>query len=345
MSAIVPFSGAQLPAYLKNRASLAHINKEVAVGAAYGRFSIKGKVFCLVKDGEKKMLMRPDEPDEVAQSVNLAVIRANTKARSFYGKSFVEGESDGARPTCFSYDGVAPNSGSEEPQCNKCQICPQAVWGSKTDDKGQPTEGTACSPHTRMAVIDPDKPDVQLLLSVPAASRKNFSAVVKAGDGRGIPYNAMVLKVGFDPEAASPKLTFKPIGLLSDEVYSKVNELYGSEIVMDICGLNQAPAAPALAAPPEVDTSELDAALAAKEAVSKAAKPAPAKVTVKAAAKPAPAPTPEDDFSGMDAAPAPTPAPAPVKAAAKPAAPAPVASADMDNLLGELGDLLGNPDD
>ena len=341
-NSIVPLS-AGLPAYLRSGVALANINKEVAVGAAYGRLSIKGKVFCLVKDGEKKMLMRPDEPDEVAQSISLVVVRANTKARSYYDKSFVEGgESDGARPACYSYDGVAPAPDSQTPQAKKCAVCQQAVWGTKMNDKGEAVEGTSCSPHTRMCVIDPDKPEVQLLLSAPAASRKNFAAVVKACDGRSpkIPYNAVVLRVGFDPEAASPKLTFKPIGFVSDATYAKVTELYDSDMVKDICGIN--PPVEALAAPAPaaegVDMTDLDAALATKAAVAKAAAPAKPK------AKPvAPPPAAEADPFAADE---PAPAPAPVKAAAKPAAkPVAAPAADMDNLLGELGDLLGSKDD
>lgn len=152
MSNIIPFeAGAKLPAYLANKTALSAINRDVvSAGATFPVLSIKGKVFTLVKDGEKKVLTRPDEPDEVLQNISLSVIRANTKSRVFYAKAYTEGESDGAKPSCFSNDGVAPSADASEPQSKKCQICPRAVWGGKEGGKG-----TECSTNTRLAVADP----------------------------------------------------------------------------------------------------------------------------------------------------------------------------------------------
>ena len=325
MTSIVPLTGGNLPAYLKNRTTRADINKDVAVGAQYPTLSIKGKVFTLVKDNERKVLTRPDDPDEVLQNINLAVLRANTKARIFYAKAYTEGESDGARPTCYSNDSVAPAANSVERQANKCALCPHAVWGT-----GNNGEGTACTVNTRLAVADPDKLDQPILLRVPAGSRKNFAETVKAADSRGIPYNALVLKVGFDKEAPSPKLTFKIVGLLDDQSYGKVNEeMYDSDIVKEIVGLNSVPTP--LPASDPVGVEELDAAIAAKAVVTRAAAPAPRAAKVKPAVA-------EDDIDAPKAA---APAPAPAPRAEPPAAPA----MPMDDLLQGLDALLGQPDD
>ncbi len=336
-TAIVPLSGGNLPAYLKNREGRPSVNQDVAQGAQFPTLSIKGKVFTLVKDNERKVLTRTiDGEEEPAPSVNLAVIRANTKSRVLYLQDYVEGDSDGARPVCSSNDGIAPLPNSPEPQSKKCAVCPHAAWGT-----GRNGEGTKCTVNTRLAVADPDKLDLQFLLRVPAGSRKNFADAVKAADTRGIPYNALVMKVGFDPAAPSPKLTFKPIGLLSDAAYEKVGELYPSEIVMDIVGLGrQAEALAAPAAPAGgVDTSELDAAIAAK-AVTKAAaaKPAPKKVEAKVDMEELGALV--EEVAPVKAKPVAAPAPAPARAPA----PAPAASG-MEDLLGDLDMLLGSSDD
>ena len=91
MSSIIPFNaGAGLPAYLRNKTADTSINKDVARGASFPTLSIKGKVFTLVKDNERKVLTRPDDPDEVLQSINLSVLRANTKSRVYYAKSYSE---------------------------------------------------------------------------------------------------------------------------------------------------------------------------------------------------------------------------------------------------------------
>ena len=363
MSAIVPLNaGAKLPAYLANRTAVrTGINADVAMGGGYPTLSIKGKVFTLVKDGERKVLTRPDDPDEVLQNLTLAVARANTKSRVFYSKEFEEGsEGDAAKPDCHSSDGVSPTADSRNPQAKKCQLCPHAVWGS-----GKQGKGTACSVNTRLAVVDPEQAaktdEVEpYLIRVPAGSRANFAEVVKAADARGIDYNMLVLKVGFDKEAPAPKLTFKLIGLLDEAVYEKVNALYSNDTVLDMMGLKPVAARPAQddqdAAPAKSTVDqELEAILAAKAAADAAkasAKkpvvddedeaPAPAKEVAEAvkparkpAAKKAVVEDADDVAEAVEAV-----APAPVKAAAKPAA-----AADVGSLLGDLDDLLGSLDD
>lgn len=363
MSAIIPLSGAaKLPAYLANRAAQrTGINADVAMGGGYPTLSIKGKVFTLVKDGERKVLTRPDDPDEVLQNLTLAVVRANTKSRVYYAKEFEEGsEGEAAKPDCHSSDSIAPMPDSRNPQAKKCQLCPHAVWGT-----GKQGKGTACAVNTRLAVVDPEqaaKADElePYLLRVPAGSRSNFADVVKAADARGIDYNMLAMKVGFDKEAPAPKLTFKLVGLLDEAVYEKVNALYGDDTVLDMMGLKPVAArqesAPEAEQPKNDVEQELDAILAAKAATDAAkasAKasaaqdddddtPPPVKATakevaeaVKPARKTATKKTVVEDADDADAA------PAPVKAAAKPA---PDADA-VGSLLGDLDDLLGSLDD
>jgi hypothetical protein len=344
MSAIIPLTaGAQLPAYLAKRNELAAaINAEVVTAAGYGVLSIKGKVFTLVKDKEKKILTRPDDPDEVLQSLHLTVIRANTKSRVFYAKAYVEGtEGEAGKPDCYSRDGVTPAEDAREPQAKKCQVCPHAVWGSKASSDGAAVKGTACTVNTRLAVVDPDqleKEDTEpYLLRVPAGSRANFADVVRAADSRGMPYNALVLKVAFDKEAPAPKLTFKLVGLVSDAAYDKVQALHNDDLIKSIVGLADTHK-PEDDAAPSVTPEEIDAAIAAKAATDEAK--ARAKAAPKAAPKPTPAPAPVADEAE---APAPAPKAAP-KAAPKPA-PAPAATADASDLLGDLDALLGGTDD
>lgn len=372
MSAIIPFnSGAKLPAYMANRAALAAINADVpAGGPSYGKLSIKGKVFTLVKGDERKVLTREDDPDEVLQSLVVTAVRANTKYRAYFAKAYTEGsEGDEASPACKSADGVAPTADSRDPQSKKCQICPNAVWGT-----GKEGKGTACSVSTRLAIVDPEQlakgGDADpFLLSVPAASRSNFAEVVTAADKRGIPYNALAIKVGFDPTAPSPKLTFKLTGLVDDESYEKINALYGSDLVLNMLGMGPArAAAPAPAGSATED--DLEAALAAK-AQKDAAVKAAADAAVKKAQAAAPAPAPVasmDDLDAMMGGEAPAAAPkAPAKAKPKPApapaaespvaapvaAPAPVSVAEsasaapsgMEDLLNDLDGLLNSSDD
>lgn len=344
MSAIIPFSdGAKLPAYLRNadKKAAAAVNADVVTGTAFPNISIKGKVFTQVREGVREIMRNPQDPDEVAQSIEVTVLRANMKARVFYAKRFVEDDAEGTRPTCFTHDGVAPSPEAAEPQAKKCQLCPHAAWGSKVLEDGTTSRGTACASNARLAIAAPDKLDDTFLLRVPPASLKNFKEVVKIGQARNIPYNALVIKLGFDAEAASPKLTFRARGLLSDEAYAQVTELYNSEKVEAIVGVRPVEEEFETAAKPEpadVGEADLDAAIAAKAVTAKA--------KTSAAGKPAKVEVDEEDLDAVMAKP-PAPAPAPAKPvkATKPPPKAEEADADAGELLAGLDNMLSNLDD
>jgi outer membrane biosynthesis protein TonB len=106
----------------------------------------------------------------------------------------------------------------------------------------------------------------------------------------------VVTKVAFDMEAESPKLTFKPVGLLDDDGWSQVQETIGSDVVSSILGTNPAPAVAKPVA--EVDDEE-----EAPKPVKKAA-PEPEEEAPKPVKKAKPAPVAEEE------------APKPVKKAA-----------------------------
>lgn len=349
---IIPFEQA-LPAAASelSRRNLA-INSDVASTSNYGTISIKGKVFTIAKDNVRTVITKMDEGEEVpVASLSLTVLRANLKARVYYENAYDEESSQHERPTCFSHDGVTPAPESTKPQCSKCAICPQAVWGSKVvAGKGEDdvSKGTACAPNARLAVAAPNKPDEPMLLRVPPASIKPYREAVKMGEARNLPYNQLVMRIGFDMTAASPKLTFKPVGVLSDDNYEPVTKMYDNDTVMQIVGIVGSAPEPSEAQ----EASELDAAIAAKAAVVKASKPkqlaAPSismdeiasAVDVAgeiAPAKPEPKPEPKKK---VEAKPEP-------KAAVKPAPKQAAAEDDNDlsGLLGDLDALLGGTDD
>ena len=386
--------GATLPAYMMQsaeaRKQLAEINSDVITGQAFPSLSIKGKVFAIVRGDERKVLTREDDPDAAVASVNLAVVRANSKSRVFFAKQYVEGEQGPeARPDCASADGIVPLPGVQHKQSDTCAVCPQAVWGTRVLN-GE-AKGTACTVNTRMAVFSPENPTYlgngsieTFLLRAPAASRAGFAQVVSAATGRGIPYNALVLKVSFEMEAATPKLVFKPIGFLTDEMYAKVKAQYDDDLTKDMMGLRTVAAA---AAPTQSQADKDIAALNGQQppAGAIAAPVAPTPTPAPTAAPVAPPAAAADPFAGMEAAapaatPAPTPAPRARRARAEPAAPAVVAANDApvaaapaptaapapapapvaaaapapvavaapaqyDDLLGQLDSLLANSDD
>jgi pyruvate/2-oxoglutarate dehydrogenase complex dihydrolipoamide acyltransferase (E2) component len=154
-----------------------------------------------------------------------------------------------------------------------------------------------------MAVAPAGQINDAMLLRVPPASIKALGEYGQMLAKRGVGYNMVVTKVGFDVQAESPKLTFSAVGLLDDEGFAEVQEIAASDVVSNILGSSVMAAVAAEAAAPTEEVEE--------EA------PAP-----KAAAKPKAAPKPVVEEAEEEA-------PAP-KAAAKPKAkPAPVVD-DMD---------------
>lgn len=346
MSAVIPFDFSTPAAAVATRRPGRSLNADVMMGSAgFPVLTIKGKIFAIVKDGERKPLVRnmtDDEGNSVevpVASLQLAVIRANSKARVFYAKSYTEGD-DNQKPTCFSHDGQRPDSSVEEPQSTNCQLCPHAQWGTKMSADGTGGKGTACTVRTRLAVTDPKDPKLTTyLLSVPAGSRSSFSDAVKTADSHGKDYNEVSMKISFDMEAPSPKLVFKPAGLLAEDVYAKVSAMFDEHVVQEIVGvptmrMAQEVGAPALAAPVRTVAAALPPAA-----------PAPK-------AKPVVAPEEiEDAILGVET-PKPKAKPAPVaeakpKAAAKPKAEAPPVDTEAaaSSLLGELSSILGATDD
>jgi hypothetical protein len=349
-----------LPAYLTNGAANLDINNEVVRSAAFPSLSIKGKTFTVNRDGVKTILTKPGEDDEVAQSIGVVFLRANMNAKTFYAKKYSEGDSDGARPDCYSFDGVAPSPNSVDAQAKKCAICPHNQWGSRIGDGdgGEEKKGKACQDNARIAVSTPDTMD-PMLLRVPPKSLKSLRDMLKGIKARKVPYNAVVVKIGFDREAPSPVLTFKPVGFMDDAGYATVNAQYDDEVVRAIVGVEDTgDQAPPVSPAPSISMDELDAAIAAREATRKAA------ATAAPAAK---APLVEDDLDDIlpKAKPAPKLEAKPVKAEPK-AKPAPKEytnggdeeetlpkamtkaapkTSSGASLLADLDDLLGNKDD
>lgn len=335
-NALIPFSDAALPSTIVNRTRLIDVNKDVVIGAQFPSLSIKGRVFTIVRDNEKQVMTKPDDPEEILQSVNVALLRLNMHGKTYYSKKFTEDDSEGARPDCYSFDGVAPAPSAGNKQSATCALCPHNVWGSRISDDNT-GKGKACADRALAAIAAPDALDKPLQLRIPPKSLRPLKDALKLVKQRDIQYNEVIFRVGFNRDESSPVLTFKPVGVLGDTDYARACELYESEVVRAIVGADGSAAALAAPiAPAAAEPDELDAALQARNATRKVAPPAATADEVEAAiAAPAPAPAPAPAKA--------KPAPA-AKAAAKPAPAASVAATDATDLLGDLDGLLGNLD-
>lgn len=268
MSNIIPFESGKVPAYLKSL-NAGDLNSDLTshAGTGFPVISIKGKVFAVVRDGERNVLTKSVDGEDIpAPSIDVVLIKANKQnSKVFYLKGYQDG-AENQKPDCFSNNGTHPDASVAEPQSKSCATCAHNQWGSKIGDNGG--KGKACSDSVRMAISTPDLINDPHLLRVPPATIKALGEYGKALAKRGVPYTAVVTKIGFEMDSPTPKLTFKAVGFLSDTAYAEAQETAAGDVVSAILGSEGA-----IARDEPDATAELTG-----EPPKAATKPAPAKV-------------------------------------------------------------------
>jgi hypothetical protein len=338
----------QLPAHLAGvfgdvSATLNDLSGGVQSG--FPVISYRGKVWRIRKGGEETNYL--DEQGDAVQSLEVVLVKAHAKpSKIFYDKAFEEGVAEA--PRCWSANGETPDIGVQDPISTHCAGCPNNVWGSKiNEDTG--AKGRLCNDARRIAVVSAGEITskgtgaTKCLLRIPPASLNPLKDYAdKVLKPKGIPYFAVVTRIGFDPNVAFPKLTFRATRFLNEDEAKAVLEIQTSDDVKNI--LNEstefAGAAPAAAEQGEPIHGEMPAAMkAAAATAAPVAQPAPATVTAPAPAA-TPAAAPPRASSAADAETFPTPPAAAARprgrprksteaapvAAAPPPAPAPAAS-------------------
>lgn len=279
MSQIIPFeSASNLPAHI---ASIFQVSDDLSsgVGGGFPSLSIKGKVFHIVRGDDRTLVTNKDDPDEPATSLEVVIVKANAAiSKVYYTGGYTEGSD--AKPQCYSNDGIKPAADSEEPQSNSCATCAHNQWGSRiTDNNGQ---AKACNDSRRIAVAPVGQINDPMLIRVPAASLKPLAQYNDLLKKRGVPYQAVVTKIGFDHSVAHPALTFKPVGFIDDTTAQQVADTASSDVVKNILGLGAVRGASSPAQEGQMITKA-----APKPATKPAAAAAPAQEVAQETAKPA----------------------------------------------------------
>ncbi len=232
---ITPFTETgELPSYLTKLTDKVDLSAFFAnVSSGFPVLSIKGKTWTLVRDGERKILPDPEDPDEPARHVVLTLLQANPHlSKVYYKEGYEEGSTE--KPTCYSNDGTTPGSDATEPQAKTCAGCPHNIWGSGNNGKGK-----ACSDSRRVAVAPSGRLDDPMLLRVPPASLKSLAEYATEVARRNVPMQAVATRVRFDPQEATPKLLFKADGILSEAQYKLALETSKGDTVQQILGTGQ----------------------------------------------------------------------------------------------------------
>ena len=235
-NAITTFENTQVPAFLQARRQAAQeMNATLAaLATGFPTISIKGKVFTFVRDGERTVMTRQDDPSSPVSSILAIIANASGIVKSYYENGYSEG-SDDNKPTCFSNDGIHPDPQVEHKQCDNCRMCKRNVFGTARSENGQAGKGKACSDAIRLAVMS-DPNGEAYLLRVPPASLRALGQYTQQLMKRGVPINAVVTKIAFDIQAATPKLVFTFHSFLNEAQYSAVTEAAHSDIVQRIIG-------------------------------------------------------------------------------------------------------------
>lgn len=325
------FDKANLPAHLAQMFPATNdLSANVNIGS-FAHLSIKGKVWTVIRGKDDKQVVMNEDGDP-RSSIEVVIIKANPHiSKVFYMGGYVEGSD--AKPACYSNDGIAPAADAAEPQSKKCAICPHNQWGSKITENGSKIK--ACTDSRRLAVAPAGDLKDPMLLRVPAASLKPLGEYGEMFARKGVPYQAAVTKIRFDPEAASPRLLFKFERFLDADDAATVRDMIDSAVVSNIVGDGPV-SVPDVEATPAVKPAKIAAKVAEPEE-GEAEEEAP--VTKKGTTVPKEGTPKKSAFGGSSDEPAaPKEKPAPKAAKAK-------VVEDDDDLAAALDGVLGALDD
>lgn len=310
MSNVVDFDKDKMNTALAKTIGGTDANDDLSAGVT-GGFSVmsyRGSKWRVKHDGEETLLV--DKAGETMPSIRVVVLKANKNiSKNYYADGYVEGSNDS--PTCWSVDGIKPDPGVERPVAPLCASCPKNQFGSRITDTG--SKAKACGDLRRLAVVpEGDYANAvyggPMLLRVPAASLSELAHFGKAMKAKGWPYNTIVTRISFDPDAAYPKLKFNAWRPLTEEEANEIigllhNEEYAQKLdfvlatAVEIAATDTGGTAEAA----QTDPTEFEGAPTLKTKAPAAAKVIPAQPATKKkepVAKKAPEPEEEEAHTG-----------------------------------------------
>jgi hypothetical protein len=239
MGNIVPMSAGAVPAHIaarRARSAVANTDLSFGVSAGFPVISYKGKVWRINQGGDSTLLTVDGKPDgDPTPSLQVVLIRANPHmSKTYYAQGFVEGTNE--KPTCYSNDGVKPEADSAEMQNPVCATCQWNQWGSRISENS--SKGKACADVRRLAVAPAGDIENPMLLRVPAASLKEVKTYADVLNKHDVDYNSVVTKISFDNTVAHPQFKLKGVGYLGEDDLAKVDEMFESDTVRQILGLD-----------------------------------------------------------------------------------------------------------
>jgi hypothetical protein len=243
------FDPAQMPAHVKAAQEAGTSN--IVTRGQVNSLTFPGKVWTVTIDGTERPLMRvnADGEEELIQTFDAVIIAYNeNRGRAYYGGAAYD-QAQKRAPVCWSNDGVTSDPNSTERQSEKCNVCPQAIKGSRQTDQGK--AATACAVHRNLAIV-PKSKDLGtaplLRLKIPQTS--DFDGLNKEAQAKmmfaftnylnflkskSVPFTySLTTKIRFDNTKSYPKLWFSPGRWLTEEETATCAEIAASGNLDDL---------------------------------------------------------------------------------------------------------------
>ncbi len=231
-----------LAALIAANPALAQINQDAMSGSAAPMpptiVANKGKFVKKVDKTEETITFPDNDANRAAGIVGMpvpqlqaVVLKAKPgKEKAWYATAFTPGNEPQA-PDCASDDGIKPNAGVANKQCENCATCPQNVFGSGVKQDGTPSGGKACSDKKSIAIFAAGS---AFKFAVPPASLRNWDVYCNQLSTKGIPLPAVITVFGFEQGDTDYKLTFTFGGMLAEAQLESIVKLLDSPEVKAI---------------------------------------------------------------------------------------------------------------
>lgn len=276
-------NGGNLPAFMKD-VDAKSLNQAAAKGTSTGespnRISIKQSRFRLIVGGQQVKVFENSYLDVI-------MVRANPEASKVFFSGTYDPNAEDQMPDCWSDNGVHPSPNVDNPVSRWCKNCPKNAWGSAIS-KMSGKKIKACDDRKRIAIVPESKPGGDLYqLSIPGASLTEFAQYMRMLNevSPAVPYNGVVTRISFDPDADYPKLVFKPVRYITDDEYAEVSGRFDADETRKVATITDITDPPPsdLGAAPEV--GDKGSAEATQQAETKDEGPTPEEVKAAQAAQ------------------------------------------------------------
>ncbi|HEX8838191.1 MAG TPA: hypothetical protein VF748_14715 [Candidatus Acidoferrum sp.] len=186
--------------------------------------SLKGNRFTLVDAAGRTAPVDTFDP-KTGPYLDCVICDVNEKVSRIYYEGSYDPDNPGP-PDCFSDNGVAPSANAQSPQAVRCDICPQAEWGSATSNltgKGIP----ACRSYKKLAVLIEAFPSMVFMLAIPPASLNALGDYAKVCSGYKVQVTDVLTRISFMPDKMGI-LVFDPKDHASEEMKERVNKVWAT---------------------------------------------------------------------------------------------------------------------